>query len=169
MLSAVLGSVAAALAVLALDGVDAVVLVTVVLLVVVVLGVAVAGLGTGSVADPAPGRSTVGAGATGRLARATGHLAPVGLPRRRRGALGLDHHMRRHGPWGIHHPAGAEGPAHWRHKSRGHKRPARACDAAIGTGRIEPRGVDGQPAPGRADALRSRRQEGDTGVGSGGR
>ena len=51
MLSAVLGSVAAALAVLALDGVDAVVLVTVVLLVVVVLGVAVAGLGTGSVAD----------------------------------------------------------------------------------------------------------------------
>ncbi len=60
MLSAVLGSVAAALAVLALDGVDAVVLVTVVLLVVVVLGVAVAGLGTGSVADPAPGRSTVG-------------------------------------------------------------------------------------------------------------
>ena len=109
------------------------------------------------------------AGATGRLARATGHLAPVGLPRRRRGALGLDHHMRRHGPWGIHHPAGAEGPAHWRHKSRGHKRPARACDAAIGTGRIEPRGVDGQPAPGRADALRSRRQEGDTGVGPGGR
>ena len=60
MLSAVLGSVAAAQAVLALDGVDAVVLVTVVLLVVVVLGVAVAGLGTGSVADPAPGRSTVG-------------------------------------------------------------------------------------------------------------
>ena len=58
MLSAVLGSVAAALAVLALDGVDAVVLVTVVLLVVVVLGVAVAGLRTGSVADPAPGRPT---------------------------------------------------------------------------------------------------------------
>ena len=60
LLSAVLGSVAAALAVLALDGVDAVVLVTVVLLVVVVLGVAVAGLGTGSVADPTPGRPTVG-------------------------------------------------------------------------------------------------------------
>lgn len=47
LLSAVLGSAkVAALAVLALDGEDAVALVTVVLAVVVVLGVAVAGLGT---------------------------------------------------------------------------------------------------------------------------
>ncbi len=58
LLSAVLGSVAlAALAVLALD---AVVLVTIVLVGVVVLGVVAAGLGTGPVAVPAPGCSTVG-------------------------------------------------------------------------------------------------------------
>ena len=58
--SAVLGSVTVETpAVLALDGVDAMVLVTVVLVVVIVLGVAAAGFRTGSVADPAPGRSTV--------------------------------------------------------------------------------------------------------------
>lgn len=61
LLSAVLGSVAvAAPAALALDGAGAAVLTTVVLVVVVVLGVAVAGLRTGSVADPAPGRPTAG-------------------------------------------------------------------------------------------------------------
>ena len=60
LLLAVLGSVAvAALAVLALDGVDAVDLATVVLVVAAVLGVVVAGLRTGSVADPVSGRSTV--------------------------------------------------------------------------------------------------------------
>ena len=60
MLSAVLGSVAAALAVLALDGVVAVVFATVVLVVVVALGVVAAGFESGSVADPAPGRPTAG-------------------------------------------------------------------------------------------------------------
>ena len=49
-----------ALAVLALDGEDAAVLITVVLVVVVVLGVAVAGFGTESVADPAPRCSKAG-------------------------------------------------------------------------------------------------------------
>ena len=72
MLSAVLGSVAVeALAVLALDGEDAAVLITVVLVGVVVLGVVAAGLGTGPVAVPAPGCSTVGP------------VPPAGSPSRR--------------------------------------------------------------------------------------
>ena len=54
--------------------------------------------------------------------------------------------------WGIHRAAGTKGPARGRHEPRMHKRPARACDASTGTGRIEPRGIDGKPAPGRANA-----------------
>ena len=60
LLSAVLGSAAAALAALAPDGADAVVLVTFVLVAVVVLGVVVAGFSTGSIADPAPGCPAAG-------------------------------------------------------------------------------------------------------------
>lgn len=85
----------AALSAFTSDGVDAVVSVTVVMIIVVVLGVAVAGFGTGSVADPAPGCSTAGP------APPAGHLSSVSLLRRPRGVLGLDRHMRRHGTGSI--------------------------------------------------------------------
>lgn len=61
--------------------------------------------------------------------------------------------MRSHGPASIHHATSAKGPAGRRHKPRRHKRPARARNAAIGTGRIKPRGIDGKPAAGRALAI----------------
>ena len=64
----------------------------------------------------------------------------------------LYHHMRRQRTAGIHHTISTKSPAGRRHKPRGHKRPARTRDAAVGTGRIEPRGIDGKPAAGRASA-----------------
>ena len=58
--------------------------------------------------------------------------------------------MRRHRTGGIHHAASTKGSASRRHKPRGHKRSARARNAAVGTGRIKPRGIDGKPTAGRA-------------------
>ena len=60
--------------------------------------------------------------------------------------------MRCHSAGGIHHATSTKGPASRRHKPCGHERPSRARNAAIGTGRIEPRGIDGKPAAGRAIA-----------------
>lgn len=60
--------------------------------------------------------------------------------------------MRCHRTGGIHHATSTKGPASRRHKPSGHKRPVRARNAAFGTGRIEPRGVDRKPTAGRAIA-----------------
>ena len=73
-----------------------------------------------------------------RLARAIArHVVSIGRPRRRRGRIGLNHHMRRHRTGGIHHATSTKGPASRRHKPRRHKRPARARNTAVGTGGIE--------------------------------
>ena len=91
------------------------------------------------------GLSSSGVCVGGRLVRpASRHLAPVGLPRRRRGDIGLNHHMRCYRTGGIHHATSTKDPTSRRHKPRGHKRSARARGTAIGTGRIEPRGVNGK-------------------------
>ena len=60
--------------------------------------------------------------------------------------------MRCHRTGGIHHAASTKRPASRRHKPCGPKRPARARNPAIGTGRIKPRGVDGKTTAGRAIA-----------------
>ena len=55
-------------------------------------------------------------------------------------------------PAGIHYATSTKSPTGRRHKPRGHKRPAQASNAAVGTGRIKPRFVDGKPTAGRAIA-----------------
>mgnify|MGYP007000697626 CR=1 FL=1 len=98
-----------------------------------------------------------------RSSRRQARRPPVGLPRRRRGALRLYHHMRCHRTYGIHHTVNPKGPAGRRYKPRGRKRPARARNAAIEATRIESRGIDRKPAASRAiasacddEALRAR-------------
>ena len=134
-----------AVADLDLDGVDTVVLVTV----VVVLVVAAAGFSAGFAVGPVVGSPAAGLASVGDLpALSPGTSRPSVSPRRRRGHIGLNHHMRYHRTGGIHHATSTKGPTGRRHKPRGHKRPARARNAAIGTGRIKPRGVDGKPTAG---------------------
>ncbi|EBA38469.1 hypothetical protein COLAER_02417 [Collinsella aerofaciens ATCC 25986] len=58
--------------------------------------------------------------------------------------------MRYHRTGGIHHATSTKGPASRRHKARRHKRPAQARNAAIGAGRIKPRGIDRKLASSRA-------------------
>lgn len=136
---------------LGLDGVDALVTVTVVLVavVVVVFNVEAAGF----TARSAPGCPAAGSvKPAGSPVPPPGTLFPSVSPRRRRGTLGFNHHMRSRVPAGIRHAVSTKGPASGHHKSRGHNRPAQASNAAIGTGRSKPRGIDRKPTAGRAIA-----------------
>ena len=117
------------------------------------LGCRGCGFQRGICRGPRGGLSGSGVSIGGRLVRAIArYLAPVGLPRRRRGRIGLNPHMRDHAPAGINHATSTKGPASRRHKPRRHKRSARARNTAVGTGRIKPRGVDGKPTAGRTIA-----------------
>ena len=57
--------------------------------------------------------------------------AELGLPRRRLDNRGLNYHMLRHGPTGVHHAGGTKGPAHRRHKLCQRKRAALAGTPAL--------------------------------------
>ena len=142
LLSPVLGSAT----VVAVAGLGLTVLATVVLVVVA------AGFSAGFSVDRG-GLSGSGVSIDGRLIHAIArHNDPIGLLRRRRGHIGLNHHVRCHDPCSIHHATSSKCPTSRRHKPRGHKRPARARNTAVGTGRIEPRGIDGKPTAGRTIA-----------------
>ena len=52
----------------------------------------------------------------------------------------------------IRNAASTKGTTSVHHKSRGHKRPSQASNAAIGTGCSKPRGIDRKPTAGRAIA-----------------
>lgn len=95
---------------------------------------------------PRGGLSGSGVSIDGRLIHAIARRNdPIGLLRRRRGHIGLNHHVRCHDPCSIHHATSTKDSVSRRHKPCGHKRPARARNAAVGTGRIKPRSVDGKP------------------------
>lgn len=99
------------------------------------------------------GLSGSGISIGGRLVRAIArYLAPVGLPRRRRGDIGLNHHVRCHSACSIHHATSTKSPTNRRHKPCGHKRPTRTRNAAVGSVRIQPRGFDGKPTAGHTIA-----------------
>ena len=118
LLLPVLGSTAVvAVAVLGLEDVDTVVLVTV----VVVLVVAVAGFSAGFAVGPVVSSPAAGLASAGDLLELSpGTLSPSVAP-----------------AGGIHHATSTKGPASRRHKPRRHKRPARARNTAVGTGGIE--------------------------------
>ena len=98
--------------------------VTVVLVVMFVLGDVAAGFTAGSVVGPTPAAQQQDR--HHQQFHQPHHLAPrarrsppsAAWPHR------LNHHMRGHGPVGIHHATSTKGPASGHHKSRGHKRPA---------------------------------------------
>ena len=121
---------------------DLAVLATVVLVaVVVVLVVAAAGFSAGFAVGPVVGSSAAGlawAGDLSALSPDTSRLSvfPAGGVAAS-GSTG-----------GVHHAASTKGPASGHHKPRRHKRPTQTSNAAIGTGRIKPRGVDGKPTAG---------------------
>lgn len=152
LLSLVFGSAAVVLvADLGLDGVDALVMVTVVLVavVVVVFNVEAAGFTAGS-APACPAAGSVEP--TGSPVPPPGTSFPSVSPLRRRGTLGFNHHMRSRVLADIRHAACTKGTTSVHHKSRGHKRPAQASNAAIGTGCSKPRGIDRKPTAGRTIA-----------------
>ena len=141
-LSPVLGSAAVvAVAVLGLGTLATVVLVTVVTVLVVV----VAGFSEGFAVGPAVGSPAAGLASAGDLSAPSPGTSPLSdSPTGGVATSGSTTTCVATAPEAsTHHATSTKGPAGRRHKSRGHKRPARACNAAVGAGRIKPRGVDG--------------------------
>lgn len=106
----------------AVAGLGLVVLATVVLVtVVVVLVAAAAGFGAGFAVGPVVGSPAAGVASAGDLSALSPgtsppSVSPAGLPRRRRGYIGLNHHMRSHRTADIHHATSTKGSTNRRYK-----------------------------------------------------
>ena len=119
LLSPVLGSAAVvAVAALGLAVLATLVLVTV----VAVLVGAAAGFSEGFAVGPVVGSPAAGLASAGDLFALSSGISSLSVsPRRRRSALGFNHHVRCHRTGGIHYATSTKDPTGRRYKPRGHK------------------------------------------------